>query len=435
MRRFFLAALILLVPAIVPVSVSSRPLESANQLKWKQNTIRIAVSQSISIPNVNIKLGSDVVLAVTSAVKQWERAANISFEISYTDKLSVSPSGPAGDGMNLITIAQTPDNVLMFDKGGTDASARTRVFVDRRGYISEADIVLNPFQQFSTDGTLGTYDLQSVLTHELGHLLGLDHSSVFGSTMFEGLGHNGVYSLQNRFSRTLSPEDVAAVRALYGPPAGSEENCCGKLSGRISAPARFGRDLKVWVENAETAGLAAVADVGNDGTFQIGGLQAGKYRVLVQNSVTSKTQNVAQELSGVEIAKDKVTRLVETIKPQPLSWDLRYVGVGGQLGTLAVPLNRNRTYRILIGGTKLPDKFEVGSDSPFLEVDTSLIEPKEYNELTSFVEVAVHVRSDAPTGDYSLYIKTENGVKRYLVGSVTVETFEDLLALFINAAF
>jgi hypothetical protein len=430
MLRFFLAILILLVPVISPATdlshAGSDNLQSG-KLRWSKNSFRIAISQSLTAPNSNIKINSDVTGAIEESLRAWESAANITFQRSFTDRLSVSPSGPAGDGISLITIAQTPENVLMFDKGISDASARTRVFIDKRGFITEADIVLNPFQQFSTDGSLGTYDLQSALTHEIGHLLGLGHSPVLGATMFESLGKNGSYSMQSRFARTLSAEDIAAVRALYGT---NSSDCCGRIVGKITAP-RTSKDLQVWVENADTAAVAAETDLAADGSFQVGGLSSGKYRVMIQSSTSGKFLTPASEVAVVDVSKGNASRVTETIKPANGSIDFRYIGVGSQLGTIAAPLNAGRSYKFMVGGKTLPDKFQIGSDSPFIEVDTSSLTSDNYNDSTAAAVFTVRVKPDARPGDYSLYLQGENGAKRYLVGAITVETYEDPTSLFV----
>lgn len=56
----------------------------------------------------------------------------------------------------------------------------------------------------------GYYDLHSTTLHELGHALGLHHSNEEGAVMRASLPTG----LQRR---TLTPDDVAGVLALYGP--------------------------------------------------------------------------------------------------------------------------------------------------------------------------------------------------------------------------
>ena len=133
---------------------------TARKIRWPKKTIEIAFSNSLNSPGSNIKPDSDVVGAARRALARWSSMTNISFVVTTSSETSVSPAN-AGDGVNLVTIAATPENEAF----NTDAmTGRTRVFFDPdTGSIAEADIVINPRPraddgteiQFSTDGTPG----------------------------------------------------------------------------------------------------------------------------------------------------------------------------------------------------------------------------------------------------------------------------------------
>lgn len=61
-------------------------------------------------------------------------------------------------------------------------------------------------ETWSLTGSGGTFDLETVALHEIGHLLGLAHSSVAGSVMFPSYG--GV-------RRNLTQDDIDGIRRLY----------------------------------------------------------------------------------------------------------------------------------------------------------------------------------------------------------------------------
>jgi hypothetical protein len=101
--------------------------------------------------------------------------------------------------------------------------ARTSITFDpATGAIFDADIEINSFaNEFSTSDTQVSNDLQSVLTHEVGHFLGLDHSKVENATMLAD------YELSNLGARTLSSDDKAGICSIYAPMGDSEVSCPG----------------------------------------------------------------------------------------------------------------------------------------------------------------------------------------------------------------
>ena len=393
----------------------------AQRFHWKNKVIKVTVSNTLLNQNSNVKTGSDVVEAISRSLLAWQKVADIEFQIDTSDKQSVSPSGIAGDGVSLITIAQTPENLLFFLKDAETASAKTRIFYNGRGFITEADIVLNPYQQFSTDGTFGTYDLESTLTHEVGHLLGLRHSSVLGATMLDNFGKVGVFGVSDFSPRSLSESDIASIRELYGPNTEAED-CCSRISGRITAESgKVMKNLRVWAEEVETGRVVAQVETAIDGSYRIGGLRAGNYALFCKTKDASSASAMSNlGVVSVEKAEKKVVNLKAALESSEVA--IRHIGINGRLADFAVPLVSGSSFMVYLGGRNLNSKnVTIDIHSPFLEVSRRSIVNLDYGDDISVISFEVNVDPKAPAGDYSVFVTSKDGSEDCLVGALTVD--------------
>lgn len=108
-------------------------------------------------------------------------------------------------------------NVLMFRAGtwpyansGNTLALTTVTYNVDTGEIYDADIEINGTMPI-TIGSPVQYDLQSILTHEIGHFIGLAHSQDPAATMHDK------YQAGGTSLRTLDQDDIEAVCAVYPP--------------------------------------------------------------------------------------------------------------------------------------------------------------------------------------------------------------------------
>ena len=414
----------------------------AREIRWVDSTIEVAFSNSLQFPGPNIKPGSDVIGAAQRALSRWSRVARVKFVETSSTARSISP-GDKGDGVNLITVADTPENRSIFSGGST--TGKTRIFYDNpTGSILEADIVINPYptseegipSQFSTDGTPGTYDLESTFTHELGHLLGLDHSSVVGSTMNARQALNGTYKLNAFTERTLSESDRAAVSSIYG---GEDES--GEIQGKLvkNSPGTDATPLVgalVWVENSVTGRVIASTVTSSSGYYQIGSIPPGTFRVLTeyanrQTAVLSgntKSQNAfrtAELANQLRVNGDEITNYSFALPAQssPPVLMPRLLGTNGELSTTPLPAEAGTRLKVFVGGEGVDQVPATGISvtSPFLIVDPQSLSLEQFGTSFPVISFNVNVASHAPFGDYSLRLQLNSGEVAYVPGGITVD--------------
>ncbi|APR84712.1 Hypothetical protein A7982_10061 [Minicystis rosea] len=139
-----------------------------------------------------------------------------------------------GNGMATIAFADVGDvschfaeyesggpnaNVILFqdDKwryhGPDDTLAKTTVTFDTdTGAILDADIEVNhAYNEFTLGDDHVVYDLESVITHELGHFIGLDHTPDLYATMY------AAYEEGSLDQRSLEVDDIEGLCAIYPP--------------------------------------------------------------------------------------------------------------------------------------------------------------------------------------------------------------------------
>ncbi len=153
------------------------------------------------------------------------------------------------DGINTICFSQSSDvftagvlaisEVIAVDAPGVVVGeAAPSVFA---GQIVDADILFNPdgLNTFATPGALagspGSFDLESVLIHEIGSQLGLDVTGVWRAAMFPFAPPPGTFLGSRPTNLTpdapLADDDRAGLRALYAD--GSDTEDAGIVSGHI----------------------------------------------------------------------------------------------------------------------------------------------------------------------------------------------------------
>jgi methionine-rich copper-binding protein CopC len=161
---------------------------------WASTPIAVHV---YTTGNSTINDGSGGVAATVSAIKAWGVVSS-----STTNQQAVRGSAPATIMLNtngkICTGSCLAATLINFYSGST---------------INDADVYTNTRYSYTsskeTDGCSGEYDIDGIMVHEVGHVIGIGHSSVSGATMYPSV------AACNYNNRTLENDDTAAKNDLY----------------------------------------------------------------------------------------------------------------------------------------------------------------------------------------------------------------------------
>lgn len=215
--------------------------------------------------------------AIRAAFGQWQSIPGTALRF---DEGAIIPSAAdlvdPTDGTNVVYWATTPallNNGTISLRGAlglTITSARAD------GTLVGADIILNGFEHswftdFS-DKKNPAFFAETTLLHEIGHLLGLDHSPSGGTTM-SPIGGPGVDARHG-----LSPDEVAFARATYGDARTAPT--LGHLTGRVLMDGSGVFGAAVGLEDAAGNLLGATVS-GAGGKFIFNAVPPGNHHVRV----------------------------------------------------------------------------------------------------------------------------------------------------------
>jgi hypothetical protein len=261
-------------PVLAYLKLGSRVQGRMVTLRWREFPIRYYVTDQGAAGVSATAFQS----AVERAFSTWNAVESAETSSQFAGFTQARPS--ADDGMVVIGYLNRPELERTL--------AATSFLVDvTNGEIVESDIFFNTSFPWSTAsaGDTGRFDVESIALHEVGHLHGLGHSALGETEVRPGgrrvIGAEAVmfpiaFSAGSIADRTLRPDDVAGITDIY-PRNNAASRRLGSVTGRVTKNGAGVVGAHVVAFNPATGALIGGFTLNDDGTFTIGGLEAGPH--------------------------------------------------------------------------------------------------------------------------------------------------------------
>ena len=261
--------------------------------------------------------GSDFI-DIQAGFATWTTVPGAEVSVNYLGTTS-DPDANAMDFVNTVTFAD-PDYV--FPSGvlavGLSTSYLTPVVdgatIYRPGQIIDSDMIFNPVESFQTSTMGSGVDIQSIVTHEAGHMLGLSHSAVPTSTMFYVLPPHAAAAV-------LSVEDEMAMFRAY--PEETALEAASHLRGAVydgltgsPVPGVIVYAIQALPGDAVGDTAACEYTLPGDGSYHFAGLADGDYFIAIHPLDGSSAIGYIQPANINQLIYNKAQPLVV-----PEYWD------------------------------------------------------------------------------------------------------------------
>jgi hypothetical protein len=349
---------------------------------------------------------------IERAVDDWTVVPGA--QISFEDGGVMNGIKAGKDGQNSITFVDG----LFKDQ---NFLAVTTNWYDSTGHMAEADVQIDPTV------IPGGYNLQMLVEHEFGHVLGLDHSGVLSSIMYPFVGKGGIAALDT--------DDQVSIASLY--PEQGKTAPGATLQGRVMADSGgvFAAQVVAMNDSGEPV-ATALTDQG--GHFEIDGVPQGTYQIYAEpldgpvdiQNLSGIYQTATSNSFPTEFLDGGPLR-VETGRyygnltinvPGKAAINPKWIGAGDAaggdiaLGCMPVAVTAGRNVKIAVGG----DGF-VSGVTTFEVPNSNFQRVSDFTYAGNYVTATFTISPQAKPGSLNIIVKSGNDTAA-LTGALRVVT-------------